>query len=134
MKKFIIFFIILSPFLSLSQAHLGSSLAQIKALHPKNTFEIDYTTNGIKYALTEMVLGTFIYYFDGETGLSNFCIQIPSNMTNLNTQVEIYNKKYVINSKTSWTAYLEGGGLMYIKLKYDGENKIYTFVYSSLEL
>jgi hypothetical protein len=37
-------------------------------------------------------------------------------MTALNAQVEIYTKKYVIVSETSWKAYLEGGGIMEIDL------------------
>ena len=126
-------FLVLVPVLSKAQAHLGSTLSEIKALHPENDFEIDYTKSGIKYASTDMALGTFIYYFDGTTGLSYLCVQIPSNLTNLNTQVEIYNKKYVVTSKTSWTAYLEGGSIMYIKLKYEEEYKLYSFIYSSTE-
>jgi hypothetical protein len=113
-----------------AQAHLGASLADIKEIHPYNTFTTSYTDDGTKYVTTEMPLGVFAYYFD-ENGLSNMCVQIPSSMVNLNTQVEIYNKKYVITSKTSWTAYLEGGGMMYIKLVYSDENKLYSFIYTS---
>jgi len=52
-------------------------------------------------------------------------------MTALNAQVEIYNKKYVIISETSWKAYLEGGGLMKINLTYDKDYKIYVFSYTN---
>ena len=78
-----------------------------------------------------MSLGTFIYYFDNETGLTSFCIQIPKDLVSLKAQVEIYNKKYVIISETSWKAYLEGGGLMKINLKYDEDSKSYYFTYSN---
>ena len=78
-----------------------------------------------------MILGTFYYYFDNETGLTNFCMQITKDMPSLNAQVEIYNKKYVITLETSWKAYLEGGGIMKINLKYSKEYKIYVFYYSS---
>jgi len=49
----------------------------------------------------------------------------------MNGQVEMYNKKYVITSDTSWTAYLEDGGIIHISLLYDSENKISFFSYSS---
>lgn len=101
MKKIIFTLLTMLPMLGNAQAHLGSSLIVIKALYPDKIFKVDYTTSGQKYASAEMNFGTFTYYFDKETGLSNFCIQIPDNMTALNTQVEIYNKKYVIISEIS---------------------------------
>lgn len=131
MKKIIFALILLLPLLGKAQAHLGSSLADIKAMHPDKVFKIDYTKQGQKYASAEMYYGTFVYYFDSETGLSNYCIQIPDNMTALNAQVEVYNKKYVIVSDTSWKAYLEGGGMMKINLIYDEENKLYYFSYTN---
>jgi hypothetical protein len=121
---------LLSPIISKAQAHLGSTLSEIKSLHSDKVFKIDYTNSGQKYAQADMYYGTFIYYFDTETGLSNYNVQIPDNMTALNAQVEIYNKKYVIISETSWKAYLEGGGLMKINLTYNEEYKIYIFSYT----
>jgi len=134
MKNIILLIVLLIPNLSKSQAHLSATLSDIQSMHPDKVFKSGITDDGTKYTSTEMVLGTFIYYFDGTTDLSYLCIQIPSNMTNLNTQVEIYNKKYVITSKTSWTAYLEGGGMMYIRLKYSEEDKMYLFYYASTEI
>lgn len=131
MKKLIFALLIVLPFIGKAQAHLGSSLADIKARYPDKFFKIEYTNDGTKYTTAEQPYGTFIYYFDKETGLTNLCIQIPDNMTALNAQVEVYNKKYVIVSETSWKAYLEGGGIMKINLTYDEENKIYTFYYSN---
>lgn len=130
MKKIIFGLILLFPLLGKAQAHLGSSLTEIKALHTDKVFTIKYTDDGQKYAYTDMYYGTFYYYFDKETGLSNFCMQIPHNMTALNGQVEAYNKKYVIVSETSWKAYLEGGGLLKINLEYNKENDIYVFYYN----
>jgi hypothetical protein len=118
------------PFIGKAQAHLGVSLSDIKAQYPDKVFTIEYTKVGVKHASASMDLGSFGYYFDKVTGLTNLCIQIPHNMTSLNTQVEIYNKKYVIISETSWKAYLEGGGLMKINLIYDEENKFYYFTYA----
>lgn len=131
MKKVIFIAVLLLPLLGKAQAHLGSTLTDIKAMHPDNYFKIDYTKQGQKYAQTEMPLGTFVYYFDSKTGLTDFCIQIPKNMQALNAQVEIYNKKYVILSETSWKAYLEGGGIMYIKLNYDEDYQLYSFSYTN---
>jgi len=114
-----------------AQAHLGASLAEIKALHPDNVFEINTSTNGIPYATTQMPLGLFAYYFDNTTKLSYKCIQLPNNLTALNAQVEIYNGKYVIKSSTHWLAYLEGGGLIDIILKYDEDLKQSIFIYTT---
>ena len=131
MKKSIFVFLVMLPIIGKAQAHLGVTLAEIKTQYLDKVFSIDSTTDGIKYASAAMPLGRFIYYFDKDTGLTDFCVQIPLDMTALNTQVEIYNKKYVIISETSWKAYLEGGGLMKIKLKYDENNKSYYFSYSN---
>ncbi len=78
-----------------------------------------------------MIYGTFFYYFDKETGLSNFCMQVIDKPTYLNGQVEIYNKKYVIISDTKWKAYLEDGGIMNIELSYNAEYKVYVFYYTN---
>lgn len=129
MKKIILGLILLFPLLGKAQAHLGVTLADIKELYPDKTFKIGYTDDGTKYALASMALGTFAYYFDNEETTYK-CIQYPNNMTALNTQVEIYNKKYVIISETSWKAYLERGGLMNINLEYDEEFNLYIFHYT----
>lgn len=113
------------------QAHLGSTEYEIKALHPENKWTTGYSNTGGKYISSDMIYGTFTYYFDKETKLSNFNIQIPFNLATLNGQVEAYNKKYVITSDTSWTAYLEDGGMIYIKLIYSEEYKIRYFTYRS---
>ena len=133
MKTLFYFLIVLVPLLSKGQAHLGSTLADIKAMHPNNNFIVDYTDEGVKYAYTAMPLGIFIYYFEKESELSNICAQIPDDMKALNAQVEIYNSKYVTESETSWKAYLEGGGIMEINLTYDDELKTYLFIYRQME-
>lgn len=119
------------PFIMNAQAHLGSSFADLKSRYPEKKFKIEYTNAGRKYTTAEQPYGTFIYYFDNETNMTDFCIQIPNNMTALNAQVEAYNKKYVIVSETTWKAYLEGGGIMNITLTYDEENKVYVFYYTN---
>ncbi|QQS51126.1 MAG: hypothetical protein IPM71_16470 [Bacteroidota bacterium] len=131
MKKLIFALIMMLPLLGKAQAHLGSTLVDIKALHPDKEFTVKYTDDGQKYAFADMVYGTFFYYFDKETGLSNVCYQVPFNMNTLNGQVEAYNKKYVIVSETSWKAYLEGGGLMKINLTYVEDLKNYIFSYTN---
>lgn len=125
MKQLGIIFLFVMSFLSIkAQAHLGSTEYQIKKMYPNNTFTVDYTLKShIRYISTDFQYGNFTYYFDAETGLSKFCFQIPHSTGTMNAQVEIYNKKYVIISDTSWKAYLEGGGIMYINLVYDSENK-----------
>lgn len=118
------------PFLGRAQAHLGSTLHEIKNYHPEKEFTVESLDDGSLVAETDMPLGSFLYFFDKETGLSNLCVQIPDDLTALNTQVEIYNKKYVIISETSWKAYLDGGGVMKINLNYDEDIDNYIFVYT----
>jgi hypothetical protein len=131
MKKIIFTILILFPVFAKGQAHLGSSFADLKSRYPEKKFKIEYTNTGRKYTTAEQTFGTFIYYFDDETNLTDLCIQIPDNMTTLNAQVEAYNKKYVIVTETSWKAYLEGGGIMNITLTYDQESKVYVFYYTN---
>ena len=54
MKKVIFALIVMLPLLGKAQAHLGSTLADIKAMHPDKVFKIDYTKTGQKYAQAEM--------------------------------------------------------------------------------
>ncbi|MBK7443098.1 MAG: hypothetical protein IPI65_16765 [Bacteroidetes bacterium] len=122
--------LLLFPVAINAQAHLGLTETEIKALYPYNTWVSDYATDGTKYISSDMLYGNFVYYFDSN-GLSEYCLQIPSSMVNLNTQVQIYNQKYVITSTSSWTAYLEGGNIMYIRLKYDSQYELYSFQYSA---
>jgi len=131
MKKLIFALILMLPLLGKTQAHLGTTLTDIKALYPDKEFTVKYADDGTKYAYTDMVYGTFYYYFDKESGLSKFCMQFPFNMTTLNGQVEAYNKKYVIVSETYWKAYLEGGSLMKIELQYNKEYDLYIFYYTN---
>ncbi|MBK7341730.1 MAG: hypothetical protein IPJ06_00675 [Saprospiraceae bacterium] len=119
------------PFTGKTQAHLGSSLVDLKAMYPDKNFKIEYANDGTSYTAADHLYGTFVYYFDKETGLTKYCIQIPDNMPALNAQVEAYNNKYVIVSETSWRAYLEGGGILKINLSYDDENDIYIFYYTN---
>jgi len=131
MIKIIFTLFLALPLIGNAQAHLGESFSGLKARYPDKHFIIEYTDEGTKYTSAEFNLGTFIYYFDKETNLTEDCIQIPHNMTALNAQVEIYNNKYVIVSETSWKAYLEGGGIMNINLTYESEYDIYVFYYSN---
>jgi hypothetical protein len=131
MRKLIFALIAMLPLIVNAQAHLGSSESEIKQLHSDKTFETGYTDDGIKYISAYMVYGTFVYYFDKETGLSSFCMQLIYEIPYLNGQVEAYNKKYVIISDTKWKAYLEGGGILNIELTYNEENKLYVFYYTN---
>lgn len=131
MKKLIFLLIVMLPLIGKAQAHLGSTEKDIRDLYSDKTFEVGYTDDGEKYISAFMYYGTFIYYFDKETGLSNFCMQVINEIPYLNGQVEAYNKKYVIVSDTEWKAYLEGGGILKIKLDYNEEYKVYFFYYTN---
>jgi predicted PolB exonuclease-like 3'-5' exonuclease len=130
MKKIVFLIILIIPFLGKTQAHLGSSLSDLKAMYPGEAFKIEYADDGTKYTSADQLLGTFIYYFDKETNLTFLCVQIPNDLEALNAQIEIYNKKYVIISDTSWKAYLNGGGTMKINLTYEEEFETYMFYYT----
>ena len=123
MKKLIL---LLLPFLGYSQAHLGHTEYEIRSYHPDTQFKRDWTADGNKYLMGKMQLGTFIYYFNSN-GYSDFNVQVPNSIKDANYQAEIYNNKYVRTSQTSWTAYLEGGGIMKIEMVFD--DKINTFVF-----
>jgi hypothetical protein len=130
MIKILLTSLLLFPLFANAQAHLGESLNGLKARYPEKYFEVKSTTDGTRYTMAEQALGTFVYYFSNETGLTEMCIQIPDDLQALNTQVELYNKKYVILSETSWKAYLEGGSTMNISLIYNDEYETYIFYYT----
>lgn len=131
MKKLAIIFFLFFTFNAKGQAHLSSSESSIRAIHSDKIFTTGYTDEGNKYISTDMVYGSFTYYFGKENGLSYYNIQIPFNPATMNGQVESYNNKYVITSDTSWTAYLETGGMIYIKLIYNENSNIRYFSYSN---
>lgn len=132
MRALIIATVILLPFFSNGQAHLGSTLSDIKGRYPGKEFTVELTNDGTKIASAEMPFGTFYYVINQETGLTEMCLQVPDDLYALNAQVEIYNRKYVIVSEKSWKAYLEGGGIMKIDLTYDEDLETYLFLYTEL--
>jgi|SRR5690554_2344554 len=131
MKKLFFLLILMLPLVGKAQAHLGSTEEEIRELYSEKTFEVGYTAEGEKYISTFMFYGTFLYYFDKETGFSNFCMQVINEIPYLNGQVEAYNKKYVIVSDTEWKAYLEDGSILKIKLDYNEEYEVYVFYYTN---
>lgn len=130
MKQLIFLSLMLVSNFIYAQAHLGATEKEIREIHNDKTFETGYTDGGEKYISAFMKYGTFFYYFDKETGYSNFCMQVIDELPYLNGQVEAYNNKYVIISDTEWKAYLEGGVVLNIKLKYNEEHKVYVFYYT----
>lgn len=112
------------------QARLNKSEVEIRTSLPDIDMTRGWTNDGGKYLTAEFPQGIFIYYFD-EYGYTNLNLQIPRNMDETNTLVEIYNARYVATSKTSWTAYLDGGGVMQITMIYDDELQRYIFRYSN---
>jgi hypothetical protein len=129
MKHFFILVFFFAPLFSNAQAHLGSTLSDLKSKYPEKTFKMFSTDDGSKYTIARQAYGDFVYYFDTETRLTNLCIQIPHSMAGLNTQIEIYNIKYVIISDTKWKAYFEEGGKINIELVYDKDFKKRIFTY-----
>jgi hypothetical protein len=130
MKKVILAMIFALPLFCKAQAHLGESLAGLKARYPNKYFKIEYLDDGSKYTTAEHQFGTFVYYFNLETGLTELCLQIPKNMQALSAQIEIYNGNYVVISDKRWKAYLDGGGIINIHLEYDKNFESFIFYYS----
>ena len=130
MKKLLaVILITLLPFIGRAQAHLGATESEIKSYHQEVTFKIGYTDKNVKYLSGDMAYGTFLYYFDSNNEYTNYCVQVPYDLKSLNALVEIYNKKYVIVSNSSWKGYLEGGVIMFLNLTYNKEYDIYVFSY-----
>ena len=129
MRTFYVLLMALLPLVGNGQAYLGSTFSEIKANHPEISFKEDVTDSGIKIISASMPYGTFFYYFEKASGLSTVCLQIPYDMKSQNSQIEIYNKEYVIVSESSWKADLEGGAIMMIELLYDEKSKSYFFRY-----
>ena len=133
MKKIVFLLLLLAsiPSIMKSQAHLGATSREIQIMHPDKVFKTSYV-EGVKIIGTDMDYGNFVYVFNNQ-GVSVLCMQFPYNLGCLNQQIEIYNNTYVILSKSSWKAYLKGGGIMTIKLIYtpgqNGEEGYYRFDY-----
>ena len=135
MKKLLLFLLLTIPLFCNGQEHLGSTMSEVKAFHPGIKFTDGAGDDGVKYTYARLGFGTFIYYFNKSRGLCFICYQtIPKeNTTGLNKQVEIYNNNYTILSKSSWRAYLGGPLIMEIKLSYDYDKDLFTFVYRLVE-
>lgn len=128
MKKLL--FVLLIPFVMNGQARLGRTEYEIRADFPDRTIKRDWTKDGLKYLMVRLDYGVFIYYFDAN-GYTDFNIYVPETLGYANAQAEIYNKKYVITSNTSWTAYLTDGGIMKIYMIYDDQLQKYIFKYEN---
>jgi hypothetical protein len=131
MKSLFLTLMLAAPMLIKAQAHLGESLSGLKSRYPDKFFKIQTTNDGTTYTTAEQPLGTFVYYFHKETGLTNLCVQIPNNTQALSAQIEIYNGKYVIISDKKWKAYLDGGTIMNIDLMFSDDLESFVFFYSS---
>jgi hypothetical protein len=130
MKKNLLALIIsLQPLLSDAQIHLGLTIKEIKALHPKNVFK-EFNGKESKEISSFMTYGTFYYIFDDlNNSKSTACTQTISNINLLNAQVKDYNKRYIIVSDNEWKAYTENGKKIEITLEYQEKYKIYVFQY-----
>lgn len=131
MKKLILFIALLLPLFVNAQAHLGSTLSDLKAYHSDKEFRIRYSEDRTKYAYSNMHYGTYYYYFDDATGYSNICMQVPVDDNALKAQIETYNKKYVKVTENKWQANLEDGGKMLICLELDEEEGQPVFYYTN---
>ena len=128
MKKILLLLALTATIFVKAQAHIGVTFGDLKSYYPNKVFTYGYLSNGLMYVSTNFEHGTFYYYFN-EVGTTYLCCQVPYTSLDVNAQAEIYNRKYTINSTNSWTAYLDNGGIMNIKLRYDNEMQTYVFTY-----
>ena len=77
MRKVVTILFIFFSITASGQANLGETEYAIRQAHPYNKWTTGYTDDGTKYIASDMGYGNFAYYFDKETGLSDFNIQIP---------------------------------------------------------
>ena len=112
-----------------AQIQLGRTENEIKAIYPQRTWRVSYDSKQTRYIYADFEYGLFSYYFDKTTGRCNLCAQIPHTNLTMNVQIQIYNDKYVVTSKTSWTAYLDNGSIVLISLIYDEDTKTSFFRY-----
>jgi hypothetical protein len=130
MKKLITLFLILIPLFGISQAMLGSTEQEIRQNYSDRTFTSGLTTDTYdRYISTDFQYGNMTYYFNDSTHLCRLCMQIPNDISAVNSLVQLYNGKYVIITKTSWDAYLPEGTIMHIILRFAPDSKIYLFYY-----
>ena len=128
-KVLIIAFLVLN-IKAYSQACLGYHEDYIRAKYPYNVWYSGYINDGSRYISSVMTFGTFYYFFNSNTGECYLCTQVPFNQNTLNTIVQDYNNTYVITSDTSWSAYLDNGVIMYIKLIWVEADQKSVFYYT----
>lgn len=127
MKKLLL--LCLLPVMLQGQARLNKSEEEIIEAFPEIKFKKGLTSDNLKYIMGDFPRGTFVYYFD-EYNYTNLNIMVPYSIEKANEQVEIYNGKYVIISKTSWNAYMDNGMIMKIDMIFDDEINKFIFRYS----
>lgn len=128
MKRILTFILLQTSIFSYSQAHIGVTYEELERLVDYKPMKTGYLQPGYWYAECDHQYGRFVYCFNNE-GVTVGVFMIPWNQGAVNAQAEIYNQRYTIISETSWKAYLSGGGIMSINLKYDEDYGQYIFTY-----
>jgi hypothetical protein len=132
MKRNILLIILFIPFLGIAQLpYLGNNLDDLKKIYSDKSLTISFANDGTKIATVQTENGNYNYYFNSETGITDYCIQFMPNNKLLNYQVEWYNKNFVTISEKSWKAYLDKGKIMNIELKYDEKYDVTSFHYKA---
>lgn len=119
------------PAMLWGQARLGKTEVEVRSTLSDVDFTRGWTKDGNKYLMAKLPQGAFIYYFN-QDGKTNYNVFAPVSIETANAQAEVYNGKYTITSPMSWTAYLDGGGVMKIQMIYDEEYAGYIFIYTYL--
>lgn len=108
---------------------LRATEKEIRSMFPYVSFEYHNSDNGTPYLERRWDDEWFCYYFSKETGDCFEVFEQPTTQGRINQLAEIYNKKYAITSERSWTAYLDGGRIQYIKMVYIEATGKFAFTY-----
>lgn len=95
----------------LGQARLGSKASDIRKefSDPKYNLKSEYKDGTLFIQINIEELDMDVVYLCGSDEICNATAIIPKTQRALNTLVELYNKEYVIISKTEWKMYSKNG-------------------------
>lgn len=107
---------------------LNATQKEIRSMFPSVRFDNFASNNGTP-VLERAYNDEYIFYYFDEDGNCFEVFEQPTTQGRVNQLAELYNKKYVITSNRSWTAYLDGGAINYIKMIYIKDTGKFAFTY-----
>lgn len=128
MKKLILLLLALLPYVSNAQSLFGYSPAEIKAKWPTEQFTYDKWGENKDLIMMSFIKDNMgIAYFFNKDNESVVTSVSPLTQGQLQTLVELYNKRYVIINTTTWRFY-DSGSVYLCKLTQTDNGK-YHFIW-----